>query len=211
MLIANRENLQLAADHLQAHDVVLAPVVAKYGLANLAPHTDYYRELVESIVGQQLSVKAARAIRQKFVELFGGDFPAPEYILEKTSEELRSAGLSWAKVKYIQDLAHHVLDNKIQFDRFDTMSNEEIIEELTDVKGVGEWTAHMFLMFCIGRLDVLPVGDLGIKNGVRALYGLKDIPTPEQIIRIAKKNHWHPYESVASWYIWASLDNKPLE
>lgn len=211
MLIASPENLKLAAGHLQAHDAVLAPVIAKYGLADLTPHTDYYRELVESIVGQQLSVKAARAIRQKFVDLFDGSFPAPEQILEKSPEELRGAGLSWAKVKYVQDLARHVLDNKIQFDHFDSLSNEEIAKELTDVKGVGEWTAHMFLMFCMGRLDVLPVGDLGIKNGIRQLYGLKNIPTPEQIIRLAKKNHWHPYESVASWYVWASLDNKPLE
>lgn len=211
MLIASRENLELAADHLRVHDAVLAPVVAKYGLANLIPHTDYYRELVESILGQQLSVKAARAIRQKFVNLFGGNFPMPAQILEKSPEELRGAGLSWAKVRYVQDLARHVLDDRIQFNRFDNMSNDEISKELTDVKGVGEWTAHMFLMFCMGRLDVLPVGDLGIKNGIRQLYGLKDIPTPDQIVRIAKKNHWHPYESVASWYVWASLDNKPLE
>lgn len=210
MLIASQENLQLAASHLQAHDNILAPVVARYGLPDITPHQDYYRELVESIVGQQLSVKAARAIRTKFANLFDGIFPSPEAILQKSPEELRAAGLSWAKVKYVQDLARHVLDNKIQFDRFDVLSNEAIAKELTDVKGVGEWTAHMFLMFCMGRLDVLPVGDLGIKNGIRALYGLKDIPTPEQIMRIAKKNHWHPYESVASWYIWASLDNKPL-
>lgn len=209
-ILASAANNQLAAQHLQQHDPVLKPVIERYGLADITPHADYYQELVESIVGQQLSVKAAWAIRQKFVNLFGGSFPAPEQIFEKTPEELRGAGLSWAKAKYIQDLARHVLDNKIQFDQFDSLSNEEIIKELTDVKGVGEWTAHMFLMFCMGRLDVLPVGDLGIKNGIRALYKLKDVPTPEQITRIAKRNHWHPYESIASWYVWASLDNKPV-
>ena len=210
MLIADPETLRLAADHLAVHDKVLGPVITRYGLPDIAPHQDYYQALVSEIMGQQLSVKAAAAIRKKFVSLFSGAFPAPEQILEKTPEELRGAGLSWAKVKYIQDLARHVLDGKIQFARFDTRSNEAVIEELTDVKGVGEWTAHMFLMFCMGRLDVLPIGDLGIKNGVRQLYKLKSIPTPEQIIRIAKKNHWHPYESIASWYVWASLDNKPL-
>jgi len=209
-VLASPGSNQVAAQYLGARDPVLRPVIERYGIANIAPHMDYYQELVESIVGQQLSVKAARAIRQKFVDLFGGTFPTPAQILDKTPEELRGAGLSWAKVKYVQDLARHVLDNKIQFDQFDSLSNEEITKELTDVKGVGEWTAHMFLMFCMGRLDVLPVGDLGIKNGIRALYKLKDIPTPEQVTRIAKRNHWHPYESIASWYIWASLDNKPL-
>lgn len=208
--IANEESLRLAADHLRAHDATLAPVIVRYGWPDITPHQDYYRELVESIIGQQLSVKAARAIRLKFVALFGGSFPTPTQILETTPEELRAAGLSWAKAKYVQDLARHTLENKVQFNRFDTLTNNEIIKELTDVKGVGEWTAHMFLMFCMGRLDVLPVGDLGIKNGIRALYSLKDIPTPEQIVHIAEENHWHPYESVASWYVWASLDNKPF-
>ena len=210
-IVASPSSLQAAADHLQARDKVLSSVIAKYGLCNIEPHTDYYRELVESIVGQQLSVKAARAIRAKFVNLFGGEFPSPEAILMTPPDELRAAGLSWAKVKYIQDLAQHVLDGKIKFDQFDTLSNEEIIKELVDVKGIGEWTAHMFLMFCMGRLDVLPVGDLGIKNGIRALYSLKNMPTPDQIIKLAKKNHWHPYESAASWYVWASLDNKPKD
>lgn len=210
MLIATKENLEQAAAYLQTHDTVLAPVITRYGLPDITPHTDYYQALVSEIMGQQLSVKAAAAIRKKFVDLFDGAFPAPKQILEKSPEALRGAGLSWAKVKYVQDLAQHVLADKIKFERFDSLSNEEISQELTDVKGIGEWTSHMFLMFCMGRLDVLPVGDLGIKNGIRALYVLKDIPTPEQIVKIAKKNHWHPYESVASWYIWASLDNKPL-
>src|SRR6185312_7692675 len=152
MLVATKEGLEEAAEYLKAHDPVLKPVIKKYGLCNITPHTDYYRELVESIVGQQLSVKAARAIRTKFITLFGGIFPSPEAILQKSPDELRGAGLSWAKVKYVQDLARHVLDDKIQFDRFDALSNEEIIKELVDVKGVGEWTAHMFLMFCMGRL-----------------------------------------------------------
>ncbi len=209
MNIATVETLQEAAEYLKGHDPVLRPVIEQYGPCTIEPHRDYYRELVESIVGQQLSVKAASAIRHKFLELFDGTFPEPRAILNKTPEELRAAGLSWAKAKYIQDLAQHVLDGRIKFDHFDSLSNDEIIAELTDIKGVGEWTAHMFLMFLMGRLDVLPVGDLGIKNGIRALYNLKTVPTPDQIRKIAKKYHWHPYESVASWYIWQSLDNKP--
>ena len=209
MLIATKDNLERAAVHLKNHDAILSPVIEAYGLCTITPHTDYYRALVESIVGQQLSVKAAAAIRRRFLELFGGTFPEPRAILDKTQEELRAAGLSWAKTKYLQDLAQHVIDGKVKFDHFDSLSNEEIIAELTSVKGVGEWTAHMFLMFLMGRLDVLPVGDLGIRNGVRTLYGLKKQPDANAIQKIAKKYHWHPYESVASWYIWASLDNTP--
>jgi len=209
MPIASPETLTAAAEHLQAHDPYLRPVIIHSGLCTIEPHHDYYRELVESIVGQQLSVKAAAAIRRKFLALFDGAFPEPVEILAKTPEELRSAGLSWAKTKYIQDLAQHVIDGNIKFDHFDSLSNEEIIVELTSVKGIGEWTAHMFLMFLMGRLDILPVGDLGIKNGVQKLYGLKQQPNAKDIQKIAQKYHWHPYESVASWYVWESLDNKP--
>lgn len=209
MLIATPDTLREAEEYLMAHDPVLKQVIDKYRPCDITPHSNYYQELVESIVGQQLSVKAARAIRQKFVALFGGTFPSPERILQKQPEEFRAAGLSWAKAKYVRDIAEHVVGGKIRFDHLDQLSNEEVIKELTDIKGVGEWTAHMFLIFLMGRLDILPVGDLGIKNGIRQLYGFKDIPTIDQMLYVAKKNCWHPYESVASWYIWASLDNKP--
>lgn len=209
MPLATKLNLQKAADHLSQHDAVLAAVIKRAGLAELKPHKDYYGALVNSIISQQLSVKAAAAIERRFRDLFGGKIPAPAAILEKSVEELRSAGLSNAKANYVRDLAQHVLDGKVRFDKLDSQTNDEIILELTDVKGIGEWTAHMFLMFCMGRLDVLPVGDLGIKNGIRDLYALKDSPSPDQIREIAAKNNWHPYESVASWYIWHSLDNAP--
>jgi DNA-3-methyladenine glycosylase II len=106
-------------------------------------------------------------------------------------------------------LAQHVIDGRVKFDHLDGLSNDQIIAELTAVKGVGEWTAHMFMMFCMGRLDVLAHGDLGIKNGVQKLYGLHKQPDAATIQRLAKKHHWHPYESVACWYVWHSLDNKP--
>jgi DNA-3-methyladenine glycosylase II len=141
--------------------------------------------------------------------MFGGTFPSPEQILTKDVEELRAIGFSYAKGRYVQDLAQHILDGKVRFDHLDSLSNEEVIAELVQVKGIGEWTAHMFLMFCMGRSDVLPVGDLGIRNGIRALYGLEDAPSPNDIRAIAEKYNWHPYESIASWYVWQSLDNKP--
>jgi DNA-3-methyladenine glycosylase II len=203
--------LEKAAAHLQKNDPVLAPIIDRAGLADLEPHNDYYGALVNSIIGQQLSVKAAASIKQKFKDLFGGILPAPEQILEKSVEDLRAVGFSQAKANYVRDLAQHIVDGRVKFDHLDSLSNEEVIAELTDVKGIGEWTVHMFLMFCMGRLDVLPVGDLGIRNGIRDLYDFKDIPTPAQIHEIAIKNSWHPYESVVSWYIWHSLDNAPTK
>lgn len=202
------EQATQAMAHLQS-DPVLAPLITRFGPCTITPHTNYYQALVESIIGQQLSVKAAASIKQRFLDLFNGAFPEPNAILSKTVEELRSAGLSGAKARYVQDLAQHVLEGALQFSHFDQLSNEEIAKELTAVKGIGEWTAHMFLMFCMGRPDVLPIGDLGIKNGIRALYGLDHLSTPDDIRTIAAENKWHPYESVACWYIWQSLDNAP--
>jgi DNA-3-methyladenine glycosylase II len=199
----------MAAEHLASVDSMLAPVVAAYGPCDIRPHREYYQALVGEIIGQQLSVKAAASIRRKFESLFGGAFPKPEEILAKSVDELRAAGLSRAKAIYIRDLAQHVIDGKVKFDHLDNLSNEEVIAELTDVKGIGEWTAHMFLMFCMGRSDVLATGDLGIRNAVKKLYGLKELPAPEKVKRIAKRNHWHPYETVACWYLWQSLENMP--
>jgi DNA-3-methyladenine glycosylase II len=198
-----------AADHLRQHDEVLAPIIERVGPCTVRPHTDYYWELVDSIISQQLSVKAARSIEQRFQALFGSDVPAPEQILQKSVEELRAVGLSRPKANYIHDLAQHVQDGKLTFDKFPDMSNADIIRELTDVKGIGEWTAHMFLMFCLARTDILPVGDLGIRNGIRQLYGFEHAPSPEEITVLADRNHWHPYESIASWYVWKHLDNTP--
>ena len=209
MILANPQNLQQAADYLAKHDSILAPIIAHAGLPSLQPHTNYYGALVSSIVSQQLSVKAAEAIEKRFLDLFNGEFPTPKQILSVDVEQLRAIGFSYAKGRYVHDLAQHILDGKITFDRISTQSNDEIIAELTDVKGIGEWTVHMFLIFCVGRLDVLPTGDLGIKNGIRALYGFDDAPSPTQIQELAQKNAWQPYASVASWYIWHSLDNKP--
>ncbi|HXR50306.1 MAG TPA: DNA-3-methyladenine glycosylase [Verrucomicrobiae bacterium] len=204
-----KESLQQAADYLAGHDPVLKPVIERAGRPTLQPHKNYYWELIDSIISQQLSVKAATSIEKRFRELFGTDFPAPLAILEKSIEDLRAVGLSRPKARYIQDLAQHILDGQLKFDKFDRQTNDEIITELIAVKGIGEWTAHMFLIFCMGRLDVLPTGDLGIRNGIRQLYNFKDAPTPDQIRSLAQKNRWHPYESVASWYVWRSLGNTP--
>jgi DNA-3-methyladenine glycosylase II len=203
-------SLRLASDYIATVDPILSPIVAGSELPTLIAHTNYYQELVESIIGQQLSVKAAHTIRTRFVGLFNDQFPTPEAILSRDIEELRSAGLSRPKIGYIQDLARHVIDGSLQLDQLDQLSNTEIVTILTAVKGIGEWTVHMFLMFCMGRLDVLPIGDLGIRSGIQKLYSLDHLPLPAEVTSIAMANNWHPYESVASWYIWKALDNKPV-
>ena len=200
----------VATDHLTKHDPFLAPIIAAHGPFTVQPHANYYQELVDSIISQQLSVKAAATIQRRFCELFGSTtLPSPEQILTKDIETLRSAGLSRPKASYILDLAQHVVDGRVTFVHLDSLSNEEIITELTAVKGIGEWTVHMFLIFCMGRLDILASGDLGVRNGIQKLYGLDHLPSRADIESLATQYHWHPYESVACWYIWKSLDNLP--
>ncbi len=198
--------------HLSEADTSLARVISMTNtVPSFTPHTNYYQTLVDSIISQQLSVKAAATIQRRFNELFGDDSvtPSPEKIITKTVEELRAIGLSRPKAGYIQDLAHKVLNGTVHFDHLSELSNKAIVAELTQVKGIGEWTVHMFLMFCMGRLNVLPTGDLGIRNGIKKLYGFEGVPTPQEVSIIADRHNWHPYESVASWYIWQSLDNTP--
>ena len=203
------EKLAQAAEHLSAVDPKLAAAIADAGPCRIKPHTDHYGELVGSIVGQQLSTAAAGTIWRRVLALFGGKMPTPEQLLAVEDQKLRDVGLSWAKVRYVKDLAEHILDGRLDLEHVATMPNEQLIEQLTAVKGIGEWSAHMFMMFGLGRLDILPVGDLGIKKAIQLLYGLKDLPDAAKIVTVANKNGWHPYESVASWYLWQSLDNNP--
>jgi DNA-3-methyladenine glycosylase II len=203
------QQLKAAAEHLSKNDRKLSPVIAASGPCRIRPHTDHYGELVGSIVGQQLSSVAAGTIWRRVLDLFGGKMPAPEQLIKIDDQKLRDVGLSWNKVKYVKDLAQHVLDGRLDLDHIATMPNEQVIEQLTAVKGLGEWSAHMFMIFGLGRLDVLPVGDLGVRKAVMNLYGLKEMPDPPAMVTVANKHKWHPYESVAAWYLWQSLDNNP--
>ncbi|HXH04896.1 MAG TPA: DNA-3-methyladenine glycosylase [Candidatus Nitrosotenuis sp.] len=198
-----------ALTHLSEHDPILATLIDTYGYPTIAPHQNYYQELVESIIGQQLSLAAAASITARFLELYEGAFPTPQQILETDVETFRSVGFSRPKAHYVRDLAQHVIDGTIKFDHIDALSNQEIIEELTAVKGIGVWTVHMFLIFCVGRADILAYGDLGVRNGIMALYGFDHQPTKDEVESIASKNNWHPYESIACWYVWRSLENTP--
>jgi DNA-3-methyladenine glycosylase II len=204
-----QQQLQTAARHLANNDNLLGPIISASGSCRIKPHKDHYGELVSSIVGQQLSTKAAAKIWQRVLDLFGGKMPTPQQLVKVDDQKLRDAGLSWAKVDYVKDLAAHVIDKRLDLEHISTMPNDQLIMRLTAVKGIGEWSAHMFMMFGLGRLDILPTGDLGIKKAIMNLYGLDKLPDPATIITIANKNKWHPYESVASWYLWQSLDNNP--
>lgn len=197
--------MKTAAEYLSAHDPYLKPIIAEVGLCTIEPHANYYRELVDSIVSQQLSIKASATILRRFCDLFGGDFPTPEQILTKDVDVLRSVGFSRAKATYVLDLATHILDGSIVIETLPELPNEEIIKELTSVKGIGEWTVHMFLMFSLGRLDILATGDLGIRNGVKKVYDLPTSPTPKEVAALAEIYHWAPYQSVACWYMWQAL------
>lgn len=192
---------------LKQHDPLFAGLIARYPLPDFAPHQNYYQELVDSIISQQLSVKAAATISGRFVDHFG-HFPSPEEIVQTEPETLRACGLSFQKIRYIQDLAMHILDGTVKFNHLDSLTNEEVIAELTAVKGIGVWTAHMFLIFCMGRLDVLATGDLVIRNAIWQQYGFENAPSVDEMRQVAVENSWHPYESIACWYLWKSFDDK---
>jgi DNA-3-methyladenine glycosylase II len=168
---------------------------------------DPYGALLRSIVGQQLSTKAARTIYGRMLELFGGHAPTPKQLLAADPDAIRAAGLSRPKINYLRDLAQHVEAGELELDRLADLPDEEVIEQVTSVKGLGEWSAHMFLMFHLGRPDVLPVGDQGIRNAVRVAYGLRKLPDPKRLEKIARP--WRPYRTLACLYLWSSLDNKP--
>ena len=164
---------------------------------------------MRSITGQQLSVVAARAIWRRLTERFDGRTPTPEEILADDPDALRvGAGFSRAKVAYLRSLAEHVIAGELELDRLAVMPDEDVIRELTAVKGIGEWTAHMFLMFTLHRPDVLPTGDVGVRNAIQRAYGLATPPTPAEMAAIAEP--WRPHRTRACLYLWRSLANAPV-
>jgi DNA-3-methyladenine glycosylase II len=168
---------------------------------------DPFEAVARAIVGQQLSTKAARSIWQKLLAQFDGETPAPDALLRKRKPTLRKAGLSNAKVEFLRDLAQRVKDGRLDFDQIKDLPDEDIIAELIEVKGVGRWTAEMFLMFHLAREDVVSYGDLGIRRAVQIAYGMEELPGPEELERIA--DEWRPRRTLACLYLWRSLDNTP--
>jgi len=194
-----------ARTHLSKADPVLARIIAEVGALGIQPRRERFRALVRNIIFQQLAGAAANAIYGRFVGSFPGvEFPSPEQVLAKTDAQLRSVGLSEKKVLYIKDLAAHVRDGKLNFHRFHRMSDEEIVAHLTQVKGIGKWTAEIFLMFNLGRPDVMPADDLGVQNAVQRHYRMRQRPNRKRLLKHAER--WRPYRTAAAWYLWRSLD-----
>jgi DNA-3-methyladenine glycosylase II len=194
---------------LARKDPVIRDLMRAHGACGLADaqHTDPLQALLHAIVSQQLSTRAAATISSRFEALYGG-VPTPAQIAATSDEQLRAVGLSMQKIGYIRDLCRRIDDGSLPLAALDTMSDDEVVAALTEVKGIGRWTAEMFLMFRLHRPDVLPVGDLGIVKAVQKAYRLRKMPTPERLTRIGES--WRPYRSIACWYLWASLKNKPL-
>ena len=209
-------NAGAAIAHLRTVDPVLGALIDRLSTSvppparrrPRRPH-DHYAGLVRTICGQQLSTRAADAIWARVVGYFGGALPTPRAILDADPEELRAAGgLSRAKTLYLRSLAEHVLSGELELDRLDSLDDDTVMAELTAVKGLGEWSAHMFLMFQLGRPDVLAPGDLGIRKGIQVVYDLPEMPKPAEVITRAEP--WRPYRTTACHYIWGAIDAKPI-
>jgi len=203
---------------LAATDPVMAALIERIGEIDLATRLarrseerpeDAYGALLRAIVGQQLSTKAARTIYLRVLDIFDGQTPSPEQLLEASEADLRAAGLSGRKVEYIRDLAKHVISGELELDRLDQLSDEEAIEEIVAVRGLGRWTAEMFLLFHLERPDVLSGGDLGIRKAIQIEYRMEEMPTPQETVAFGER--WSPHRSLASIYLWESLAAVPNE
>ena len=198
-----------ALAHLRAADPVLGAWIDQAGPCGWARQNDgtHFDHIARSIVYQQLSGAAAGTIHGRVLALYGGGNPTPAQVAKTPDETLRAVGLSGRKVEYIKDLARRTHEGSLAVERIHEMDDAEVIATLTSVRGIGEWTAQMVLMFRLGRPDVLPVLDLGVQKAIKLLYRLRTLPTPERVARIGAR--WAPYRTVASWYLWRRVDDPP--
>ncbi len=195
---------QTIQKHFNKNDKAMAKIIKRVGPIKLKPNKKYFLVLCRSIISQQISVKAADAIMDRFLKLFPKQTPTPQRVREISESKIREAGLSKQKIAYMKDLSKKFLDKTINPRKFQFMKNEEIIESLTQVYGVGRWTAEMFLIFSLGRPDVFPVGDLGVRAAIKNIYNLATMPSAKDLKPYGEK--WAPYETVGSWYAWRSLN-----
>ena len=182
----------------------LAGVIERVGPCTLRPRNQIYRSLVRAILYQQLAGKAAAAIERRVCALFSGRIPPPEVFLRTPDAPLLAAGLSRQKLSYLRDVAGGFADGRLRPQRLARLPDVDVVTAVTALRGIGEWTAHMLLIFSLGRPDVLPVGDYGVRKGMQHLYGLRQLPAPRTMERIAAP--WRPYRSIGAWYIWRSTD-----
>jgi len=200
--------MRKAINHLKKSDPVLAAIIERIGPFRMQYGEPTFHTLAESILYQQLNGKAAETIFNRFTAL-AGDPLTPQGILKLSDAQMRGVGLSRQKTAYLRDLSEKAAAGLLEFDRMAEMSEDDVIAHLTQVKGVGVWTAHMFLMFTLRRPDILPVGDYGIQAAIKKYYKKRKWPKPAVMLKIAKP--WVPYRSIASWYLWKSLDIKTME
>ncbi len=185
-------------------DPILKKLIKKYPAPKFEDRSEFlFYELIESIISQQLSIKAADTIFGRFKELFGKTFPTPKQVLNMEDEKIRACGLSFAKVSYVKSVANAFISDLIDIEKIRKQSDEEVIQELTQIKGVGQWTAEMILIFTLKRPDVFSIGDLGLRNAIIKLYGITD---RKEMLNLSET--WKPYRSYASWLLWRSLENK---
>ena len=185
---------------------MLGAVIERVDLPERRPHKNHFYALAREIIRQQLSGKAADAIERRFLALFSprkNFFPKPEDISAMPDARMRASGLSYAKISYLKNLSKAVADNTLDFGRLAALADEDVIAALTEIKGIGRWTAEMFLMFALGRPDVFSYGDQGLKNAIKLLYKMRAHPTPRQAASIAAR--WRPHRTTACYYLWASL------
>jgi DNA-3-methyladenine glycosylase II len=197
-----------AVQYLRRADPILGGIIKRVGRCEFEGREagSHFAALTRTIVFQQLSGKAAATILGRVHAHFGGHPPTPDELLATPDAMLRAAGVSTQKVGYLRDLAAHVSDGRLPVSRLGRLSDDRVIESLTRVKGIGRWTAQIFLMFNLERLDVLPDGDLGIQNAIQRAYGLRRRPKPDRVLKIGAP--WAPYRTIASWYLWRSVDNR---
>lgn len=191
--------------HLSKKDAVLRSIIKNAPVCNLKEGRNYFKALLKAIIGQQLSLSAATSINRRFLDFFENK-PVPEKILKTDDFLLRKIGLSNSKTKYIKDFSSRLINKEISLRGISKKSDEKIIEELVKVKGIGIWTVQMFLIFTLGRQNVLPLGDLGLKRAIMQNYKLTELPGEVEIKKLAVENNWEPYCSIASWYLWKSLE-----
>ena len=192
--------------HLSSADERLGKIITTVGSYTIETGGDPFQSLVSSIMYQQLAGAAADAIHARFLKLYDGRFPSPAILAATPDAQLRAVGLSVRKAEYMKGLAAVVAGGTLDLASLAAMEDEQVVEQLTTVRGIGRWTAEMFLIFCLGRPDVLPVGDLGLQRAVQKAYSLRKLPAQERIVKIARP--WRPYRSVATWYLWRSLEEK---
>ena len=196
--------LEAGVTHLRRADARLCGLIDHVGACALRPRGNIYQSLFRSILYQQLAGNAAAAIHRRVCALFGGVIPPPADFLAARADDLRAAGLSRQKLAYLRDLTAHFADGRLRAQPLARLPEDELIRAVTAVHGVGEWTAHMLLIFSLGRPDVLPVGDYGVRKGMQRLYRLRELPKPEKMQRVAAP--WRPYRSIAAWYLWRIFD-----